>query len=75
MPVSTATTNAQLTRYKKPRAINAGTTYGVDTTVGNNYGLGANYVSPRVAKNQTRAQSAEPSAWWLAAFLIFLAVV
>jgi hypothetical protein len=75
MSASLATTNAKLQRFARPRATNAGTTYGIDGSAGNNYGLGKQYVSPRAQKHQAAAASSEPSAWWLAAFILFLVVV
>ena len=51
---------------------NANTTYGVDTSAANNYGLGPNYMSTQTLQGAQAAQSAAPSLWWL--LLAFVAI-
>jgi hypothetical protein len=50
--------------------VNAGTTYGLDTSVENNYGLGAGFMSTTAMATQQVAQTAAPSPLWLLAFVL-----
>ncbi len=52
--------------FTTPKMLNAGSTYGLDTSVGANYGLGTNYVSRSNARAAEAASAAAPSYWWLA---------
>ena len=57
-----------------PTAINAGTTWGIDTSAENNYGLGPSFQST-IALQRSQMQSDQaPSWWWLAAFVFLVAV-
>ena len=55
---------------RSPQAINAGTTYGVDSSPGNNYGLGTGYRSIHTNTGREAAKNAKPSWMWLALVLV-----
>jgi hypothetical protein len=60
-----------------PRALNAESTYGVDHSAENHYGLGNGYRSPHERMNDANAQTAaKPTlSVWLIGGLILAAVV
>jgi hypothetical protein len=52
-----------------PVALNASTTYGVDTSLENNFGLGPTYQSTATLAAQSAAIQNAPSWWWLIAIV------
>ena len=58
-----------------PQVVNANSTYGVDSSATNNYGLGRRFRSTNTLRRQQKAQNAAPSVWWLAVVLFVLAVL
>lgn len=45
--------------------LNSDTTYGVDGSAANNYGLGTQFMSSQALATVQAAQSSAPSIWWL----------
>jgi hypothetical protein len=60
---------------KGPIALNAGTTYGVDTSAANNYGLGSSFKSTSTLKRQQTAKAAAPSLIWIILFVVAVVVL
>jgi hypothetical protein len=59
----------------QPTVMNAGTTYGRDTSAANNYGLGKSFTSTLQMKKKSNASAATPSIWWLVLFAFVLGVL
>jgi hypothetical protein len=55
--------------YRQPQTLNAGTSYGNDLSVENNYGLGAEFRSTAQLNTTVIQQQSAPSWWWLIAIL------
>lgn len=45
--------------------LNSDTTYGVDGSAANNYGLGASFMSSTAIATTQAAAASAPSIWWL----------
>jgi hypothetical protein len=58
-----------------PTVINASTTYGLDLSSSNNYGLGGGYQSTHTQFKAIAARKNAPSLWWLAGFFFLVAVL
>ena len=56
-------------------AVNSYTTYGIDGSVENNYGLGSSFLSSNVLAQQAAITANSLSPMWLVALLILLAVI
>ena len=57
------------------QALNSNTTWGLDGSQSNNFGLGSGFRSTAALAGEQRMKDAAPSWWWLVGFIVLVWVL